>query len=545
MKKILVFFLVFFNIFFSYSEKWVGQVATYQLLEGSKMSNGDSFNVENLTAACNGFKLGANVTVTNVKSGKQVLVTITDRIKSESNYFILLTPKAAKELDLAWETSLVVVDGSFSDVNSTEILNVNGLVSEGTVDEEKFKKFPEINWPNGDKNITNKIMEKDDDLKEETVIPKDDIIKIPPEKDEKVGYDKEEKLIPPEKKNITPEKIMRIYAIDEDVEENPEPRNQIKNIPNLKEKFIDKDIDTDIVPKKEIKIKPQEKTKKIGQDTEDNPKIDKKKIPKEKQNLIDSEDITQPKKFIEKTPTEKEKKIGEDKDAFPNKFTDKKPLIKENDISFDNEDKINPKKDKINIPEKQKNQIGEESYKDKKLENPKDEKTNIPDKQKNQIGEESYKDKKLEDPKKDKVNIPEKQKNQIGEDSYKTKKVIEKLEDPKKYKTKTPQEKKNKISDEGVYIPPKKEIITKETPKIEWLTVLPKGKIYVRFSTTYEKEEGERRLILFKSIFKNVVGLKENSKYILLVGPIDKKNVDKVIKGIRGFGYKDAYIIEK
>ena len=43
---------------------------------------------------------------------------------------MLLTPEAAKELEIEWETGLIVVDASFSDVNSTERLDINGLVKE-------------------------------------------------------------------------------------------------------------------------------------------------------------------------------------------------------------------------------------------------------------------------------------------------------------------------------------------------------------------------------------------------------------------------------
>ena len=83
----LLLFLIFSIIFVSHSEKWVGQVATFNLLPGTKMKNGESFNSEAFYAACNGFKLGANVNVVNVTNGKSIQVTITDSINTESNYF--------------------------------------------------------------------------------------------------------------------------------------------------------------------------------------------------------------------------------------------------------------------------------------------------------------------------------------------------------------------------------------------------------------------------------------------------------------------------
>ncbi|HPO48927.1 MAG TPA: hypothetical protein PLO89_01250, partial [Spirochaetota bacterium] len=76
-KNNLILFLIFFTVISVYSEKWVGQVATYQLLDGAKMANGEVFNPENLSAACNGFKLGASVNVINVKTGKSIEVTVT------------------------------------------------------------------------------------------------------------------------------------------------------------------------------------------------------------------------------------------------------------------------------------------------------------------------------------------------------------------------------------------------------------------------------------------------------------------------------------
>lgn len=297
-KKILMLSLFYLIILSGLnSEKWVGRAATYQLVEGEKTANGNIFEKDNLTAACNGFKFGAKVLVTNVKTGKQTTVLINDRINKESNYFMLLSPKAAENLDIKWETGLIVVDAKFSDVNSTERLSINGLIREGEIDLENLKRFPEINWP-----IIDEIE------KEKDIAPLD----FKEKKDDKT--------------------------------------------PVIEDK-MDEDIDKKPLPKKE-------KTRDVY----------------EKEQLI--------------RPEIKDAKIEHDKDK-----------------------------------------------------------------------------------------------------------------------------------------------------KITWVKKLYSGKIYIRFSTTFDKNEGERRMMLFQKIFPNVIGLDKKGKYILFVGPVQKEKTDGILKSIRDFGFKDAYIV--
>lgn len=149
MKKLTLLSIFLLNILNLFAENWVGQAATYQLIEGTPTASKQAFSADKLTAASNGFKLGAVVEVTNVVSGKSVNVVINDRIEGSSKYFILLTPAAAKAIDLQWETGLVVVSADFNSLNSTERLPVGGLLPEDE-DADKYKVLPKIEWPEDD-----------------------------------------------------------------------------------------------------------------------------------------------------------------------------------------------------------------------------------------------------------------------------------------------------------------------------------------------------------------------------------------------------------
>jgi rare lipoprotein A len=59
----------------------VGQTATYyhSSLAGRVKANGRRYNPNGMTAASNNYRLGQRLKVTNRKTGKSVVVTITDR----------------------------------------------------------------------------------------------------------------------------------------------------------------------------------------------------------------------------------------------------------------------------------------------------------------------------------------------------------------------------------------------------------------------------------------------------------------------------------
>lgn len=62
--------------------------------EGRKMANAQTFRQSNLTGASNVYKLGTKVKVTNQKSGKTVIVTITDRLHPKFGHRIDLSKSA-------------------------------------------------------------------------------------------------------------------------------------------------------------------------------------------------------------------------------------------------------------------------------------------------------------------------------------------------------------------------------------------------------------------------------------------------------------------
>jgi rare lipoprotein A (peptidoglycan hydrolase) len=323
MKREIFIILLLINVIYFHAEKWVGRAATYQLADNQSTSSGDTFNRSKLTAACNGFRLGSKVSIMNVNNGKKIEVIINDRIKDNHDYFILLSPKAAAELDMQWETGLIIVDANFSDVNSTERLAVNGLVKEDEMDEELVNKFPNILWPEQGK-------EKDNNIDE-------------------------------------------LYQ---------------KDFPEEEEKIS----------------KPEEYKISNKMDTDENDQFMKREEKSLKQPISDE------------------------------------PLI---------------------LPEK----IMDE-----------------------------YK---------------------MDEDIFLSMLIREKEEKSKEKKI-----------------------------KVEWEKSLAKGKIFIRFSTTFNLNEGERRYRLFQQIYDKIVGMKKGNKYILYIGPVSDTEVDKIFNIIRSYGFKDAYIVK-
>ena len=67
--------------------------------QGRPTASGEIFDQDALTAAHNGHPFGTRVRVTNLANGKSVVVTINDRLRSNSGILIDLTHRAAEELD--------------------------------------------------------------------------------------------------------------------------------------------------------------------------------------------------------------------------------------------------------------------------------------------------------------------------------------------------------------------------------------------------------------------------------------------------------------
>lgn len=68
--------------------------------QGRKMANGEKFRQNQKTAAHKTLPFGTKVKVINVKNGKSVKVTITDRGPFVAGRIIDLSKKAAKKLDM-------------------------------------------------------------------------------------------------------------------------------------------------------------------------------------------------------------------------------------------------------------------------------------------------------------------------------------------------------------------------------------------------------------------------------------------------------------
>jgi len=71
--------------------------------QGRPVANGETFDQEKLTAAHNRLKYGTRVRVTNMKNDKSVVVTINDRMRSNTRVLIDVSRKAAEELDFVRE----------------------------------------------------------------------------------------------------------------------------------------------------------------------------------------------------------------------------------------------------------------------------------------------------------------------------------------------------------------------------------------------------------------------------------------------------------
>ncbi len=80
-------------------------------MHGRRMSNGDKYHKDSLTCAHAKFSLGTMLKVTNVKTGKSVVVEVTDRCASHARRIIDLSYAAAKQIGLiAQGVAMVIVE---------------------------------------------------------------------------------------------------------------------------------------------------------------------------------------------------------------------------------------------------------------------------------------------------------------------------------------------------------------------------------------------------------------------------------------------------
>jgi rare lipoprotein A len=69
-----------------------------QKFNGRRMANGGTFSNSGSTCACNRLPLGTRVLVTNIKNGKSVELTVTDRLAANNKRVVDVTAAAAKTL---------------------------------------------------------------------------------------------------------------------------------------------------------------------------------------------------------------------------------------------------------------------------------------------------------------------------------------------------------------------------------------------------------------------------------------------------------------
>lgn len=78
-------------------------------LHGGKTASGERFDVKKLTAAHLKFPLGTEVRVTNVNTGKSVVVRINDRGPYSKKFIIDLSPAAAKKIGFSQREGITKV----------------------------------------------------------------------------------------------------------------------------------------------------------------------------------------------------------------------------------------------------------------------------------------------------------------------------------------------------------------------------------------------------------------------------------------------------
>lgn len=69
-----------------------------QKFQGRQTANGNIYNSEKFTAACNVLPLGTWIKVTNIKNGRSVIVYVNDRLHPKNNRLVDLSRVAAEKL---------------------------------------------------------------------------------------------------------------------------------------------------------------------------------------------------------------------------------------------------------------------------------------------------------------------------------------------------------------------------------------------------------------------------------------------------------------
>ena len=78
-------------------------------LHGGKTASGERFDIKKLTAAHLKYPLGTEVKVTNINTGKSVVVKINDRGPYSKKFIIDLSPAAAKKIGFSQRQGITKV----------------------------------------------------------------------------------------------------------------------------------------------------------------------------------------------------------------------------------------------------------------------------------------------------------------------------------------------------------------------------------------------------------------------------------------------------
>lgn len=106
-------------------------------MHGRRMSNGDKYHKDSLTCAHAKFSLGTLLKVTNVKTGKSVVVEVTDRCASHARRIIDLSFAAAKQIGLVSQGVAMVMVEKYIDRHSVPYRNDDSEISLPELDFEK------------------------------------------------------------------------------------------------------------------------------------------------------------------------------------------------------------------------------------------------------------------------------------------------------------------------------------------------------------------------------------------------------------------------
>lgn len=103
MKKILLLFLVFslsYSVSFAQTGNGDKAKASYyhSKFNGRKTATGDVYRHHLLTAASNMYKLGTKLLVTNLQTGKSVMVVVNDRMAAHMKNRVDLSQSAFKQI---------------------------------------------------------------------------------------------------------------------------------------------------------------------------------------------------------------------------------------------------------------------------------------------------------------------------------------------------------------------------------------------------------------------------------------------------------------